>query len=559
MKRPLIYYCIAIFLGCLSSSIFIYNVFLGAAFAASFLLIIFIHEERKNFIIIAVFLILGFISFYNYFNISLSNSVEISVVEKSYGKVIGEFHGRKILLAGNTKELYAGSKILVHGKYTHKSNYSYGEIGEYQFSDYKILKKSSLFYLNKVKENLYNRYNNLLGAKYASLTMSLCFGETKYLSQNEKLEFQRLGVIHAISVSGMHLSLIYVILEKISGIYISTFLSIIYVIFTGCKASAIRSFIMILILKFSKKLYKNYDSLSSLCLSAILILLIKPYYIFDIGFILSYLSTLGILLYYKKIKRLLYILPEKLAESLSLTLSAQLFSYPYIAFTIKNFGITFILGNLFLLPLYSAVVILGNFSLLFYKLNAVFNSLSYIIKLIFLCIDGAVYFLMLTGAPLISIDYIDGLFFISLYFSYLLYKHNFNKIKFFPLALLFMVLSYKVPLLPSVDYYLGNGYSCVAIIYKQERILVCNYDETLGKEIVEIKNNIKANRVITNPSNKMQIHLNSNLEISLSDRYVMIQNSRHYDIIKLPLVYKNISKNQDIHYKLLFSKAYRIY
>ncbi|MDF2885015.1 MAG: ComEC/Rec2 family protein [Clostridiaceae bacterium] len=559
MKRPLVYYCIAILLGCLSSSIFINNVLLGAALAASFLLIIFIYEERINFIIIIIFFIIGFASFYNYFNISISNSAEITVTEKAYGKTTGDFRGRKIALTGNTKELQAGNKIMVSGKFTHKINYSFGEIGEYKLNDYKTIKNTYLFSLNKFKESLYSHYNNLLGEKYASLAMSLCFGETKYLSQSEKLEFQRLGVIHAVSVSGMHLSLIYLVLEKISGIYISTFLSVIYVIFTGCKASAIRSFIMILILKFSKKVYKNYDSLSSLCMSAILILLIKPYYIFDIGFILSYLSTLGILLYYKKIKRLLYILPEKLAESLSLTLSAQLFSYPCIAFTIRNLGITFILGNIFLLPLYSTVVVLGNISLLFYNINIVFNFLTYIIKYTFLCIDGAVYFLMKTGAPLISLDFIDGIGFIGIYLSYVLYKHNFHKIRYFPLVLLFTILIYKFPPVPSVDFYSGNGYSLVSITYINERILICNYDETLGKEIIEIKNNIKANRVITNPKGKRNLYLNPSLQVSISDKYVMIKNNSYYDIIKLPLVYENSIKSKSIHYKLLFTKAYRIY
>lgn len=559
MKRPLIYYCIAILLGCLSSSIFLNNVFLGAALAASFLTIIFFCEERKNFIIIIIFFIIGFISFYNYFNINIGNSAEITVIDKSYGRTTGEFRGRKIILTGNTKELYIGNKVIINGKFNRKTNYSYGEIGEYNINDYKITKNTYLFSINKFKEELYSHYNNLLGEKYASLTMSLCFGETKYLSQSEKQDFQRLGVIHAVSVSGMHLSIIYLALEKVSGIYISTLLSLLYVVFTGCKASAIRSFIMILILKFSKKVYKNYDSLSSLCMSAVLILLLKPYYIFDIGFILSYLSTLGILLYYKKIKRLLYLLPEKLAESLSLTLSAQLFSYPCIAFTIKNFGIIFILGNIFLLPLYSAVVVLGNISLLLYNINFLFNLLAFIIKLTFISIDGAMYFLMKTGAPLISLDFIDGIGLIGIYLSYLLYKHNFHKIKYLPLILLFTVSIYKFPIIPSIDFYSGNGYSMVSIIYRKERILICNYDETLGREIIKIKDDMKPNRIITNPRGKRSLYLNSMWQVIISDTYVMIKNNSYYDIIKLPLVYDNSVKSKSIHYKLLFTKAYRIY
>ena len=99
------------------------------------------------------------------------------------------------------------------------------------------------------------------------------------------------------------MSIVYKALEIIIGYKIALLFSFAYMIFTGGQASTIRAFIMIFILKISSKVYKKYDSLSSISLAAIILLLFRPFYILDIGFMLSFLCVLGIILYNKKIKK----------------------------------------------------------------------------------------------------------------------------------------------------------------------------------------------------------------------------------------------------------------
>ncbi len=70
------------FLGCISTLLLFNNILLGAVFTASFLIIIFINEDSKNFIIILLFFILAMFSFYSYFTIDVPDNIEVRIVKK---------------------------------------------------------------------------------------------------------------------------------------------------------------------------------------------------------------------------------------------------------------------------------------------------------------------------------------------------------------------------------------------------------------------------------------------------------------------------------------------
>ncbi|HCQ89304.1 MAG TPA: competence protein ComEC, partial [Clostridium sp.] len=83
---------------------------------------------------------------------------------------------------------------------------------------------------------------------------------------------------------------------------IALIITFIYVIITGMNASTVRAFIMISILVMSRIIKRNYDTLSRISFAAIILLLIKPYYILDMGFMLSFLSVIGITTTYGHIR-----------------------------------------------------------------------------------------------------------------------------------------------------------------------------------------------------------------------------------------------------------------
>ena len=161
------------------------------------------------------------------------------------------------------------------------------------------------------------------------------------MDQDYKSLMKNLGISHIISISGMHLALVYSILRKVFGVKLSLIIAFIYVLFTGAPASAIRAYIMILILNLGIVFKRNYSSLAAISLAGIILLLIKPYEIYDLGFIFSFLATLGIILFNKKLNKMLYKLPNSLRNTVAISISAQIFTFPIILLYFNEISLNF--------------------------------------------------------------------------------------------------------------------------------------------------------------------------------------------------------------------------
>lgn len=530
MKRPLVFYAISTALGCLSTLTFYDNAILGAVIAASFFVILLFTLDIRFVAINCIFFILGIFSFNIYFNINITNPTEVRVIDKRNYYYIGEFKGRKILITGKVYKLEEGDKIKVYGSFKRERDVSRGIVGNYKVDRYQLSDKDFVYHIYKFKKNMHQRFKAVIGEERSALVMALCYGDTHYLSNSQKQEFQKLGVVHAVSVSGFHMAIIYKVLEILVGLKIAILISTLYMFFTGLQAATVRSFIMILIFKLSKSFFKEYDSISSLSLAALILMIAKPYYIVDIGFGLSFLATLGIILYYKKFLKIMYKFPQKLSESMSITLSSQVFSMPYIAFTIQNFSYGFILGNLFLLPMYSAIVVLGNAALVFSFLNPIFKLTSILINFILTAVEGANLLILKVCPSIMYLGYIDGLFIIIIFMSFLLYKKGYNKIKYFPLILLIAVFFQSYSIFTSVKLINWKGGEAIIINKGIKRVMVCNYDCIYSSWVVDLRDKMAVDKIITNPEKpfdykvdkdlyiKVRPEIHSFMQVELNDR-----------------------------------------
>lgn len=445
MERPLIYYALSIYIACISLMILENSVIMAMILVILFFSILFFTIDIKSFILIIGFFLVGCLSFYTYFNVTLDNNKNfVRIIQNKRGGYIGNYKGRKLVLLGKMKNVKEGNRLLVSGNFICKKDYSKGIIGEYKVYDYKIIKADFIENLYIFRDKLYKKYNKILGVKKSSIIMACCYGDTKYLSINTKDEINKLGISHIISVSGLHIALVYKILERILGIKIALIMSFVYMMFTGAKAATIRAYIMIIVLKFSKVVYKNYDSLSSLSLAAIILLIMKPYYVIEVGFNLSFLATLGIILYNKKIKRVLYKLPTKINKGLSMTFSAQIFSMPYAMGTLNNISMFFIPGNLILVPIYSIVILIGNLAVLFYYSDIVFNIFSRVLNLLLIVIYGGTYLLLKITPNVVQYNYFYEVSILSIFLTYIFYKHGYKRIIYFPIFVMWFVLIYSI-------------------------------------------------------------------------------------------------------------------
>lgn len=293
-----------------------------------------------------------------------------------------------------------------------------------------------------------------------------------------------------------------------------------------------------------------------------MLLILKPYYILDIGFMLSFLATLGIILYYGKMRRFLYKLPEALNKDLSLTLSAQCFSMPYAAFTLKNFSGGFIIGNLFLVPIYSVLVIMGNAALIVAFIRPVFMFICKIINLLIIASNGATYLLLKLSPPITYFTYLEAMALVAIYICFIFAKRGFKGAKYFPICIFILILVQNYYVFPEVSYVkLVNG-SGIVVRYKSDSIIFTKFKLlSEEKDLIQSKlriskfkdncesiegsfDNIKIvlNKDPTSTNYKLQLYDKKDKLLYIEDNCVYVKNIKDeykYDIIKFKKEKKN--------------------
>lgn len=479
-KKPLIYYCIALVFGCYSALLILNDNILGAVLAASFLACVHFTNNSKLTYIVFAFFLLGFINYSLYFNITpgTSCSVRLQKIGNSYST--GSYKGRKLLLKGNLGKYKRGQILYISGSFEKKPLYDKGVIGEFYIE--RIVKTQSdvVTRIYDFKERLYNKYRNKIGEKAAGEVMAASFGDDSNVESEALAEMGELGIIHVISVSGLHMAIIYKICESTLGFGTGMFIALLYCIFTGAEPSTMRSLIMILVLKSSKKVYKNYDPLSSLSLAGIIILLINPSNAHDIGAVLSFLSVLGIFLFYSRFKKALWILPNKLNEYISLTLSAQVFSLPICIMIFNSLSTASIQSNIFLVPIYSVLLVLGNISMIFSGIHSIFELLCSMLNVVYLAIQGGKQLLSLVSIGYIYMSYIDSWVLIIIYISYCLYRKGHRQFVWLPLFSIVFYTASCISYVPQIQY-VKLGFS-KGIIYRSGFKSILFFDKAKVKE-----------------------------------------------------------------------------
>lgn len=149
------------------------------------------------------------------------------------------------------------------------------------------------------------------------------------------------GMLHAFAVSGLNLGFIVAFGLLLLGpgyakrrgrLWLTLGLILVYLTMTGAAASILRAALMAVTLLLADALGEQNDSVSALALSALISLAVKPLWLFDPGFQLSYGAVLGILVYYPNFRQLLKAWPRLLRESYALTWAATLFTLPLVSY-----------------------------------------------------------------------------------------------------------------------------------------------------------------------------------------------------------------------------------
>ena len=210
---------------------------------------------------------------------------------------------------------------------------------------------------NSIKECIELKVEQNLPKNEANLYKSMIYGNDIYLDDKIKQDFSENGILYILVTSGMHVYYISVIINyltkrmnpKISVMFKIIVIGI-FLIISNFSVSVLRAGIMSIISCFSMKEKSKNDNngnnIKNLFLSAVVLLCVNPYYIFNSSFLLSYLSTFGIIMFQNYMVTLfsvkLYFLPKNILKISLIPLGVVATSFSTLICTlplqIKYFG-----------------------------------------------------------------------------------------------------------------------------------------------------------------------------------------------------------------------------
>ena len=163
-------------------------------------------------------------------------------------------------------------------------------------------------YMSDYREEICEWIIENAGDVGGGLLCAMLLGERSYLSPQLMLDFERTGLTHILALSGMHLAMLSFILTKILSFIrikkkprkiIEIAFVIFYITLTGFPVSVVRAAVMLIISSLLFLISEKSDSITTLAISAVLIVLVQPYSIYDLSLWLSVFATLGVLIYFE--------------------------------------------------------------------------------------------------------------------------------------------------------------------------------------------------------------------------------------------------------------------
>ena len=318
-----------------------------------------------------------------------------------------------IVYISNIENIELGDKVVVKGKYTLPKKATIPNNFDYQ----KYLYNNHIFYIMYAKELKIIKKNQNITFKIKKYILDKTSNYTNngYLNafiigDKTDLEFyetyQNNGISHLFALSGMHISMLSLIIYKLVNKFKHKDLIVImfllfYITLTNFSASILRTIIFFIILKLNKKLDLNISTKNALLITLSIIMIYNPLIVFDIGFQYSGLVTFGLIVstkYYKKnyfynlfitsFIALLFSVPITLYNNYELNLLSilnNLINVPLITFVIYPLSLlTFLLK--FLEPIYNLTInlleFINNISSIF-SLNIIVPKVHIIFYLIY--------------------------------------------------------------------------------------------------------------------------------------------------------------------------------
>ncbi|WP_017755852.1 DNA internalization-related competence protein ComEC/Rec2 [Calidifontibacillus oryziterrae] len=258
--------------------------------------------------------------------------------------------------------------------------------------------ESNHYLLQKWRSNQLSFIKENFPEKTVGIVQALIFGERDEISLIVLDHFQKFGIIHLLAISGLHVGLVvaasYYVLIRIGVTREDSFnillLSLpLYIVITGAAPSVVRACLMTLLFLLSLKFKAKISPLDALSLAFLIMIAINPYYIFEIGFQLSFLVSFALIV---SAAFIFSLYESRIQQLLAVTMVAQLVSVPLLLYYFYEISLLSLPLNIIFVPFISLIIL--PLSFIAYFAYILFEPIGVIITMALAVILDASYFFL---------------------------------------------------------------------------------------------------------------------------------------------------------------------
>lgn len=212
------------------------------------------------------------------------------------------------------------------------------------------------------------------GLEESGVIQALLLGKRDDISENTYDNYKNAGAVHILAVSGLHVGIFLFLLEFLlsplerlpKGKTVKLLLIVLllwsYAFVAGLSPSIVRAVSMFSFVAYAMYLNRPTNSFNIIALSMLFILLVKPLFLFQVGFQMSYAAVFSIVWIYPKLQKFWFpenILVRKIWQLLSVSVAAQLGVLPISLFYFHQFPALFFVTNLLVVPFLGLILGFG--------------------------------------------------------------------------------------------------------------------------------------------------------------------------------------------------------
>ena len=309
---------------------------------------------------------------------------------------LGLKYGDRLLIKNNLKkiEAFRNPNQFDYQNYLNLNQINYQAF--LRMDDYEFLEEdlgNPIFsFSQKMRQKLYSYLMaNGVEGKQLKVASALLLGYRENLDKELVKSYASAGAMHVLAVSGLHVGILYLLLTRVfsflkrvkNGKFYLTILILVglwfYAIMTGLSASVMRATTMFSFILIGNELLNRKTSIyNTLAVSAIILMVINPFIVYQVGFQLSYVAVVGIVYLQPKLNRLFYSRYKFVRGIWAITcvsLAAQIATFPLSLHYFHQFPTYFFISNIIVIPAAFCVFYLG--VLLF--ISAPFGGVSIVV------------------------------------------------------------------------------------------------------------------------------------------------------------------------------------